>query len=252
LGDEPKEHENVAAWLNALGAAREAFALQPRDPELTRALARCYRNLGDAYKYRNDRAAALESYQQALVIDERRAAADPGAAQPKMDLYWDLVPSGWVHHDAGYNQIAVSEFEWAARLLRQVCASDPDDYLARLELAKLLITAVPTWQALGREEDVSKRLAEALQCLEWARARDPKNLDAELHYGWALMELGDAWARRGRWQMAAENYAKSVAAFGAIPVGARFDEGIGPDALVARARSQLALCRSHFENLPPR
>ena len=261
LSDDPKPQENVAAWQNALSAARDVLAVKPRDPELTRYLARCYRNLGDAYKYTGNRAAALESYRQALAIDERRAAADPGAAQPKMDLYWDLVPSGWVHQDAGNSLTAASEFEWAASLLRQVCASDPEDFLARLELAKLLITAVPAWQALGRETEVTDRLQEALRCLEWARARDPNNQDAQWHFGWALVDLGDAWARRAgrggpdardRWRVAAENYARGLAAMQGIPAGARFDEGIGPDLVIGRAARQLALCRSHIKNLPNR
>jgi hypothetical protein len=45
------------------------------------------------------------------------------------------VLSGWAHHDAGQEQVAVLEFERAARFLRQICASDPDDFLALLELA---------------------------------------------------------------------------------------------------------------------
>ena len=255
LAEEGRAPESLAAWQNALSAARDALALQPHDPETVRYLARCYRNLGDAYKNTGDRAAALEGYRQALAIDERRAAADPAAAQPKMDLYWDLVLSGWMHHHAGYNQVAVSEFEWAARLLRQVCASDPDDFLARLELAKLLITAAPAWQELGREAEATGRLQEALRYLEWARARDPNNQDARLHYGWALLELGDAGVRRAtlggpqasdRWREAAENYTKSVAALSGIPAGARFDDGIGAGLFSDRAKSQLALCRSRL------
>jgi tetratricopeptide (TPR) repeat protein len=175
-----------------------------------------------------------------------------------MDLYFDLVASGWAHHDAGHEQLAVLQFERAARLLRQICASDPDDFLARLELAKLLITAAPSWQHLGREAEVIDRLREALRYLEWARARDPNNLDARLHYGWALSELGDAWARRAglgglqareHWQEAAADYTKSLAALGGIPAGARFDDGIGPGMLMDRDTSQLALCRSHLERV---
>jgi tetratricopeptide (TPR) repeat protein len=174
-----------------------------------------------------------------------------------MDLYFDLVASGWEHHDAGHERVAVLEFERAARLLRQICASDPDDFLARLELAKLLITAAPSWQHLGREAEVMARLREALGYLEWARARDPNNLDARLHHGWALVELGDAWARRAalggqqardHWREAAEDYTKSIAALSGIPAGARFDDGIGPAPLIERATSQLALCRSRLAN----
>jgi len=250
--------ENLPAWQKALSAARDSLTLEPGEPQPIRYLARCYRSLGDAYKHTGDRAAALESYQQAVAIDEKRAAADPTSAQPKMDLYFDLVASGWEHHDAGHEQVAVLEFERAARLLRQICASDPDDFLARLELAKLLITAAPSWQHLGREAEVIDRLREALRYLEWARARDPNNLDARLHHGWALSELGDAWARRAglgglqasdHWREAAANYTKSLAALSGIPAGARFDEGIGPGMLMDRDRSQLALCRSHLERV---
>jgi tetratricopeptide (TPR) repeat protein/predicted Ser/Thr protein kinase len=257
LGEGGNATENLGAWQNALSAAREIPALEPGEPEPIRYLAGCYRNLGDAYKNTGDRAAALESYQQALAIDEKRAAADPASARPKMDLYFDLVLSGWLHHDAGHEQVAVSEFERAARLLRQICASDPDDFLARLELAKLLITAAPSWQQLGREAEVFDRLREALGYLEWARARDPNNLDARLHHGWALLELGDAWARRaglgglqasGHWREAAEDYAKSLAVLSGIPAGARFDDGVGAGPLIERATSQLALCRSRLVN----
>jgi tetratricopeptide (TPR) repeat protein len=247
--------ENLGAWQNALAAARGVLALEPDEPESIRYLARCYRNLGDAYKNTGDRTAALESYRQALAIDDKRASAEPGSAQLKMDLYFDLVASGWEHHDAGQEQVAVLEFERAARLLRQICASDPDDFLARLELAKLLITAAPSWQHLRREAEVIDRLREALGYLEWARARDPNNLDARLHHGWALLELGDAWARRARlgglqvsdhWREALEDYTKSLAALSGIPAGARFDDGVGAGPLIERATSQLALCRSHL------
>jgi tetratricopeptide (TPR) repeat protein len=172
-----------------------------------------------------------------------------------MDLYLDLVASGWEHHDAGHEEVAVVEFERAARLLRQICASDPDDFLARLELAKLLITAAPSWQHFRREAEVIDRLREALGYLEWARARDPNNLDARLHHGWALVELGDAWARRARlgglqasdhWREAAEDYTKSLAALSGIPAGSRFDDGVGAGPLIYRATRQLALCRTHL------
>ena len=257
LGEGGKAIENLGAWQNALSAARDVLALEPDEPESIRYLAGCYRNLGDAYKNTGGRAAALESYRQAVAIDEKRAAADPASAQPKMDLYFDLVLSGWEHHDAGQEHAAVLEFERAARLLRQICASDPDDFLARLELAKLLITAAPSWQHLGREAEVIDRLREALGYLEWARARDPNNLDARLHHGWALSELGDAWARRAglgglqardHWREAAEDYTKSLAVLSGIPAGARFDEGIGPGMFMDRDTSQLALCRSRLAN----
>ena len=259
LADEGgKATENLGVWRNALSAARDVVALNPDEPESIRYLARCYRNLGDAYKNTGDRAAALENYRQALAIDDKRASAEPASAQPKMDLYFDLVASGWAHHDAGHEQAAVLEFERAARLLRQICASDPDDFLARLELAKLLITAAPSWQHLGREAEVIDRLREALGYLEWAQARDSHNLDARLHYGWALSELGDAWVRRAmheglqagdRWREAAEDYSKSLAALSGIPAGARFDDGAGPGMLMDRDTSQLALCRSHLERV---
>jgi len=256
-GEDGRAAESLEAWRNALSAARDVLALEPDEPESIRYLADCYRNLGDAYKNTGDRAAALESYRQALAIDEKRAAADRGSARPKMALYFDLVLSGWVHHDAGHERVAVLEFERAARLLRQICASDPDDFLARLELAKLLITAAPSWQRLGRDAEVFDRLREALRYLEWARARDPNNLDAQLHHGWALVELGDAWARRagagglqasGHWREAAEDYTKSLAALSAIPASARFDDGVGAGPLIERATSQLALCRSRLAN----
>ncbi len=252
-----KATENLGAWQNALSAARDVLALEPGEPEPIRYLARCYRNLGDAYKNTGDRASALESYRQALAIDDKRASAEPASAQPKMDLYFDLVASGWEHHDAGHEQAAVVEFERAARLLRQICASDPDDFFARLELAKLLITAAPSWQHFRREAEVIDRLREALGYLEWARARDPNNLDARLHHGWALVELGDAWARRARlgglqasdrWREAAEDYTKSLAALSGIPAGSRFDDGVGAGPLIERATSQLALCRSRLVN----
>jgi len=153
LGEDGSAAENLAAWQQALPAAYDFVALEPGAPQSIRYVARCYRNLGDAYKNTGDRAAALESYRQAVAIDEGRAAADPTSAQPKMDLYFDLVLSGWAHHDAGHEQLAVVEFERAASLLRQICASDPDDFLARLELAKLLITAEPSgsiWDARRR------------------------------------------------------------------------------------------------------
>jgi tetratricopeptide (TPR) repeat protein len=254
-GEDGRATENLEAWRNALSAARDVLALAPDEPESIRFLAGCYRNLGDAHKNTADRAAALESYRQALAVDEKRAAADPASAQPKMDLYFDLVLSGWVHHDAGHERVAVLEFERAARLLREICASDPDDFLARLELAKLLITAAPSWQRLGREAEVIDRLREALGYLEWARARDPNNQDARLHHGWALLELGDAWARRaglgglqasGHWREATEDYTKSLAILSGIPAGARFDDGVGAGPLVERATSQLALCRSRL------
>ena len=257
LAEGGRATENLRAWQNALSAASDVLAIEPNEPESIRYVARCYRNLGDAYKNTGDRAAALESYRQALTIDDQRASAEPASAQPKMDLYFDLVASGWAHHDAGHEQLAVLEFERAARLLRQICASDPDDFLARLELAKLLITAAPSWQHLGRDAEAIDRLREALGCLEWARARDPNNLDARLHYGWALVELGDASARRARlgglqasdrWREAAGNYTKSLAALSGIPAGSRFDDGVGAGPLIERATSQLALCRSRLVN----
>ena len=259
LGEGGSPAETLRAWQDALSAAREALALEPGDAGAIRFLARCYRNLGDAYKNTGDRAGALKNYGQALAIDENQAAADPASAQPKLDLYFDLVLSGWIHHDAGREQAAVLDFERAARLLRQICASDPDDFLARLELAKLLITAAPSWQHLGREAEAIERLREALGYLEWARERDSNNQDAQLHYGWALVELGDASARRAglggpqaddRWREAAEDYTKSLAALRGIPAGARFDDGVGPGPLVERATSQLALCRSRLRNAP--
>jgi tetratricopeptide (TPR) repeat protein len=248
LGEDGGAAQSLEAWRSALSAARDVVAVALPDPDSIRYLARCYRNLGDAYKNTGDSAAALESYRQALAIDDQRAAAQPASGQPRMDLYFDLVLSGWLHQHASHDRAAAPEFERAARLLRQICASDPDDFLARLELAKLLIVAVPSWQRLGREAEVIDRLREALGCLEWARARDPNNLDAQLHHGWALLELADADVRQANWRLAAENYTKSLAVLSAIPPGARFDDGVGAGPLIGRATSQLALCRSRLAN----
>ncbi len=251
----------VAAWHNALAAAQDAALVEPRDPEAEHYVARCYRNLGDAYKNSDHSGEALENYRQALLLDERRAAADPSAAQPKMDLYWDLVLSGWTNYHTGHAATAVNQYERAARLLRQVCASDPDDFLARLELAKLLITAVPAYQQLGREPAVVDSLREALQYLDWARARDPHNEDAHLHQGWALLSLADARFRRAQragsqagelWQLAADTYAQSLTVLGGISTSAQFDDGLSVGPMAQRATAQLALCRSQLQRLKPK
>jgi tetratricopeptide (TPR) repeat protein len=245
----------LSAWEKAVSAAREAADRDPHDPEAIHYLESSYRNLGDARKNAGDLPGALESYRRSTAINERRVADDPAASQPKMDLYLDLVLSGWVSYRSGQVQSAVANYERAAHLLRGICASDPDDLRARLELAKLLITAAPAYQKLKREADTIARLREALGYLEWAMTRDPHNDDARVHHGWALLYLADVWAekaaRRGPaarhyWRLAAETYERSLDSLSGLPPDARFDDGVLPGPMIERARHQLPLALNHL------
>jgi non-specific serine/threonine protein kinase/serine/threonine-protein kinase len=115
-------------------------AEQGNDLSLTRELAAAYQRLGDVqgYFYRanlGDTAGAESSYQKALAMRRRLAAAEPGNATAQGDLAGSLERVGQILDMEGRDAEAISTYREALAIRGALVKSDPASESARARLA---------------------------------------------------------------------------------------------------------------------
>jgi tetratricopeptide (TPR) repeat protein len=148
----------------------------------------------------------LREWQQA------RLSLRPGDSNLRMAVSFASADLGWVLHMRGDEAGAITAYEDALAEQERQARLDPSDYRARSEVAKLMITAAPAYEAAGRTARSLELLSDAARRLDKEWRAQPANGDLALHVGWGQLLRGDALARLGRWPEALEAYRTSRAA----------------------------------------
>ncbi len=240
----------LTAWTCALAANDAALAEAPRDDTFVRTAARIHRNLAQAYRENHDSETALDHFRRAEQIDNARLSASPSDTQRKLDLSWDLTEIGWLEHELKQEREAVVCFERALALQQELAAADPDNFLARIEVAKLKLTAAPAYERAGRPEKAIENLRSAAAAFESALSRDTVNSDLRFHHGWAWSNLGDVYVRRSDWRSAAPCYERAAQTLRTLEVDDKLDDGLNPKALLAHVARRAAKSRLLIARLP--
>jgi tetratricopeptide (TPR) repeat protein len=113
-----------------------------------RNLALSDKTLGAVLEYSGRAAEALPLYDEAIALDEARAAADPTSALARMDLSFSLGALGSLRLDQGDLVASRALYERALALRQAVAAADPANAWARTGVAR----------AHGRLADIEEKL----------------------------------------------------------------------------------------------
>ena len=125
---------SLADWKKA-GALYEALLAEQRDSrEHLRNVAMVEKYFGTYYQYHADPVRALQHYERALALDEKRLSMDPTNRQTQGDVAIDLSNVADIHWRQGYPS-AVDLFERSLTLRQSLADSDPKDELARSRVA---------------------------------------------------------------------------------------------------------------------
>ncbi|MEM7588437.1 MAG: protein kinase, partial [Acidobacteriota bacterium] len=158
------------------------------------------RQIGNVLADRGDFEAALDAYERARRIDQRRWRENPYAPAPRLDLAQDLTLTAKVHDARGELQLAGLRLDEAEAHLRALVAEFPHHVPARVALASILsreITALRHEQddsegALAASEEalgMLQQLRRALPESDTATHLEIRHILGDNHYHRGLVEL---------------------------------------------------------------
>ncbi len=245
-GMDGKLADAIPLWNAAIAAYTQLLSKNPADAGTQRALARCHSSLARASQAAGDLGAALRHFLQAEQLQKRLVEAMPRNTRARMELSFVLVEMGWIHHMLKDDRSAVDDYQRTFAIQEELAAEDPSDFRARIELAKLMITAAPAYLDAGNARRAIELLTESRRRLLAELRQTPDNHDLRLHAGWAALNLGDAQVRRRDWAHALQAYTWADADFRALPLGSRLAGDFDPARMRREAAAGIARCRGHI------
>jgi non-specific serine/threonine protein kinase/serine/threonine-protein kinase len=234
------------AYERVLVLARELYSTEPANDKIARTLAQAHSALAEVLNSLKDLPAALEHHQEALRINLARLARAPGTTQLKLEVSWDYTETGYLERERHNDAAAAADFDRALELLRSIVSADPNNQLARVEVAKTEMVSAPTLEAGNRQRAVAA-LRDAIAILSAALERDSSNADARMHLAEAWSNLGDLYGRIQPVNCAlrADAYRHASGAIAAVksdyPEGAAFNMG----ELRTHVNAQMVGCAVH-------
>ncbi|MGJ5814322.1 protein kinase domain-containing protein [Paludibaculum fermentans] len=246
MGLDGKDRDAIPLWQAAIEAYTRLLTKNPADAGITRALARCHRSLAGANQAVGDLGSSLRHFLQAEQLQKRLVEAMPRNTRARMELSFVLVEMGWIHHMLKDDRSAVEDYQRTFAIQEELAAEDPSDFRARIELAKLMITAAPAYLDAGNARRAIELLTESRRRLQAELRQAPENHDLRLHAGWAALNLGDAHARRGAWAEALQAYTWAEADLRALPVNGRLVGDFDPARMRREVLAGIARCRARF------
>lgn len=209
LESDGKWKEAIPVLERTSATYSETYARSPGDLALARELARSYGRLAQARQQTGDLEGAAREYRASERVYRNLVAAQPRNADARMGLSFALVELGWVLHELRQHRAAIAVYGEALGIQEELAAADPNDSRARLEAAKLMITAAPAWEGAGERAKAGELYTTALSRLRAELGRAPGSRDIRVHMAWALQNLGDLCARRSEWPRALSHYRRA-------------------------------------------
>lgn len=244
MGLDGKAQEAIPLWNDAIGAYTRLLARNPANAGMLRSLARCHTSLAGACQTAGDLGSALRHFLEAEQLQTRLVESMPRNTRARMELSFVLVEMGWIRHMLKDDRSAVEDYQRTFAIQEELAAEDPSDFRARIELAKLMITAAPAYLDAGNARRAIELLTESRRRLLAELQQAPDNHDLRLHAGWAALNLGDAESRRGAWAQALQAYTWAEADLRAVPVRDRLVGDFDPVRMRREALAGIARCRS--------
>ncbi len=194
----------LASHLRALALRRELLAERPpsedagdagRDARLRSELATSHAYVGDVLAWMDDPAAALASYRQALRIDRRLAAEDPGNAEHRHRLVASYDRVGEMHSWMDDPDAALESYRQALELAEELVAADPHDARAQRSLSVISNRAGNARLARGEHRAALAAYLRALELRQRLAASDPSNARARRELAVSRFKLGESYSR---------------------------------------------------------
>jgi tetratricopeptide (TPR) repeat protein len=153
--------EHVSNMERALEMFQRLLQASPQDPDRKRNVALCHKYLHGVFG-ELDPPRAFRHALDAARLDSERLAAEPHDAQAKLDYSFDLGAVAHQHvSEQRYDQ-AISYFEQALALRRELWEADRANAFAANRLAYTLMRLGETHVLAGRPQDAAPLLAEAI------------------------------------------------------------------------------------------
>lgn len=188
--DDWKELSRLLDHAGRLPDAARAIANASKVAQSEQERSLALSDLGNILLTQGDRFGAAKAFNEALVIDRKRAAADPSDAEARRALAISNEKIGDVLVEQG--EVAEASKLYAADLMivRELAAANPSDPRAQRDLMVALHRFGDTCIGLGDFAGASKAYAEALAIARKLAAADPGNVQGERDVAMGLLESG--------------------------------------------------------------
>jgi len=188
----------VPVWQQAIAEFRAALEQDPRDRQVADGLAAAHDGLARCRSELNDTPGARQHLQEALHLLSMELDRAPANDRVAMRVSFELIDLAWVDHRLGQYNDAIAHAARALELQRQVAGADPENFAARVESAKTLVTTGLIYRDAGSLGQAIRCLREAAEGFASALPHDTANQSTLYHLIWSLAELGNTSIRRAR------------------------------------------------------
>ena len=192
----------------AIATYREAIALYEGLPEATLSQA----NIGRGHAFGlfrlvqalgtlpdpAARAEALSLTPRLIAIDRKLLAGEPHRADLRRGLSRDLAKLGDLLGEAGRHEEAVAAYGEATDVFQRDVALDPQDRLARRNVATVAARRARSLLALGRAAEVRAMLQPLLSDITRILDEDPRNITVQVTFAEVAVRLAEAELKLGR------------------------------------------------------
>jgi tetratricopeptide (TPR) repeat protein len=193
----------AAAYTDARDAAQRANA--------DRDLCVSHNKIGDIRRDQGDLQAALASYQAALAIAERLAAADPANAEAQRDLSISHNKIGDIRRTQRDLQAAMLSHLAALVIAERLAAADPANAEAQRDLSTSHDHIGDILRTQNELQPALARYQAALAIRESLAAIDPANANAQCDLCVSHNKIGDTRREQGDLQAALASYQAALA-----------------------------------------
>lgn len=194
--------------------ALEYFAAQKAENETEHILSQRARNLrqiGDVRMIQGDQDAALEAFNESLLISEHMARRAPGKAEAQIAMANSLFYVGYVHWQRGELRQARGIFESIIPIVDGVSANEPDNPQWLIERAYANTNLGRVLEQEGAYDEALAAYLSVMEVNERLVQLEPDNFEWQLELGFAHNNLGKLNTTLGRLDDAEHHYRTDLA-----------------------------------------
>jgi len=200
---------SLRSYRISVGLLERLARTEPNKRSVQRELAASYAGLGDVLFQKDELAATLGYYEQALSIRRRLVAEDLTNVELRRELsilyshLGDLkgIPGG---SNLGDTRGALEAHRESLRLRQELAASDPNKHDWQFELASGLSSVGFLTQATGDTNGASQLLRQSIAVLEGLNVSEPNNVRYRMELDTEYMRFGSVLYEDGQYADAAE------------------------------------------------
>jgi serine/threonine protein kinase/tetratricopeptide (TPR) repeat protein len=200
---------SLRSYRISVGLLERLTRTEPNKRSVQRELAASYAGLGDVLFQKNELAATLGYYEQALSIRRRLIAEDLMNVELRRELsilyshLGDLkgIPGG---SNLGDTRGALEAHRESLRLRQELAASDPNKHDWQFDLASSLSSVGFLTQATGDTNGATQLLRQSIAVLEGLNASEPDNARYRMELNTEYMRFGSVLYEDGQYVEAAD------------------------------------------------